>query len=284
MRRIRILHATRYEYAQRVELMPHTLHLRPREGHDIRIESSRLAIGPEFNIHWQRDVFGNSVAMATFPEPAIELAITSEVVVEHYEDQPLDFVLEEHARRFPFRYDPLEQIDLIPYQLALFPQDSGVIRDWLADLYRHGDLTDTAQLLEQINARINNRLQYTVREEPGVQGPARTLELGLGSCRDFATLLMEACRHVGLASRFVSGYLVSDPMDGHTSTHAWCEVYLPGSGWRGFDPTIGKTVSGDNIAVAVHRHPEAVPPIAGSFVGPADPPPRMSVDVQVAVL
>jgi transglutaminase-like putative cysteine protease len=284
MRRIHIRHATQYDYPQSVELLPHTLHLRPREGHDIRIESSRLSITPEFTIRWQRDVYGNSVAVVSFQAPSNQLIITSEVSVEHYGDQPLDFMLEDHARQFPFNYDPLEQIDLVSYQLAVFPQDYRVLRDWMADVYRPGALVETTALLESINAKIHSQLQYTIREEPGVQTPAQTLALGRGSCRDFATLFVEVCRYMGMASRFVSGYLVTDPAGAHASTHAWAEVYLPGSGWRGFDPTVGKLVSGDNIAVAVHRHPEAVPPVAGSFIGPTAPQPAMSVNVQVSVL
>lgn len=284
MRRIRIEHTTQYDYPQSVELLPHTLHLRPREGHDIRIESSRLSITPEFAIRWQRDVYGNSVAVVTFQAPSNQLIITSEVCIEHYEDQPLDFMLEDHAKQFPFNYNPMEQIDLVSYQLAVFPQDFKALRDWLADVYRPGALVETTALLEGINAKIRSQLQYTIREEPGVQSPTQTLALGRGSCRDFATLFVEACRYMGMASRFVSGYLVTDPAGAHASTHAWAEVYLPGSGWRGFDPTIGKLASGDNIAIAVHRHPEAVPPIAGSFVGPTSPRPAMSVKVQVHVL
>jgi transglutaminase-like putative cysteine protease len=284
MRRIHIAHTTQYDYPQSVELLPHRLHLRPREGHDIRIESSRLSITPQFAIRWQRDVYGNSVAVVSFQAPSNQLVIASEVSIEHYGDQPLDFMLENHAKQFPFNYDPLEQIDLVSYQLAVFPQDYESLRDWMADVYRPGALVETTPLLESINTKIHSQLQYTTREEPGVQSPAQTLALGMGSCRDFATLFVEVCRYLGMASRFVSGYLVTDPAGAHASTHAWAEVYLPGSGWRGFDPTIGKLVSGDNIAVAVHRHPEAVPPIAGSFVGPTAPRPAMSVNVQVRVL
>lgn len=284
MRRIHIEHTTRYQYAKAVTLLPHTLHLRPREGHDIRVESSRLSITPEFSIRWQRDVFGNSVGVVTFIKPAAELVITSDVVVEHYEEQPLDFRLDDHAKQFPFHYDPLGQIDVMPYQLAVFPKDYTDLRDWLGDLYQPGSLVDTTGLLGAINAKIAAELEYRVREEPGVQSPAETLRLGNGSCRDFATLFLEVCRYIGLASRFVSGYLVTAGGDGHASTHAWSEVYLPGSGWRGFDSTSGQLASGDHIAVAVHRHPEAIPPVAGSFVGPETPRPGMTVAVRVQVI
>lgn len=285
MRRIHIEHTTRYQYSQPVTLLPHTLHLRPREGHDIRVESSRLEITPEFRIRWHRDVFGNSVAVVAFQAPADNLAITSDVIVEHYGEQPLDFPLEEHAKQFPFHYHPLEQIDLMSCQLAIFPQDYEALRDWMADVYRPGWLVDTASLLAQINQKIPSELEYRVREKPGVQSPAETLALGNGSCRDFATLFVEACRYCGLASRFVSGYLVtSSGTANYASTHAWSEVYLPGAGWRGFDSTSGQLVSGNNIAVAVHRHPEAIPPVAGSFIGPTAPQPLMLVNVRVSIL
>ena len=285
MRRIRIDHTTRYSYAQEVTLLTHRMHLRPREGHDIRIESSRLDISPTFEIRWQRDVYGNSVAVVEFTEPGRELAISSSVVVEHYEEQPLDFVLEQHARQFPFHYDPAEQMDLLPHMLAAFPQDYAALHDWMTDICPSGELVETAQLLARLNRRIRDSFTYTVREHPGVQSPAATLARGSGSCRDFATLFIETCRCCGLAARFVSGYLVTTPDTGRrAATHAWAEVYLPGSGWRGFDSTTGQVVGADHIAVAVHRHPEAIPPVAGAFIGPPDPPPTMQVEVSVRQL
>ena len=124
-----------------------------------------------------------------------------------------------------------------------------------------------------------------MREEPGVQSPAATLAQQRGSCRDVATLFIEACRYIGLAARFVSGYLQGSATNiGHGATHAWCEVYLPGAGWKGFDSTSGEVVGGHHIAVAVHRHPEAVPPVAGSFVGQLAHAPSMAVAVQVREL
>jgi transglutaminase-like putative cysteine protease len=285
VRRIRIQHLTRYHYAERVTLLPHSLHLRPREGHDIRVESSRLEISPEFQIRWKRDVYGNSVAVVHFRRPAEDLVVSSEVVVEHYEEEPLEFVLEDDARHFPFPYDPSELIDLAPYQNAIYPRDHAVLRDWIADVCDPGTSADTIALLTSVNTKIANQLEYVMREEPGVQTPARTLATGSGSCRDFATLFIEICRHCGLASRFISGYALNEAVaQGHTATHAWSEVYLPGSGWRGFDSTSGLVVSGDHIAVAVHRHPEAIPPVAGSFLGSKNAQPELSVDVRVTRL
>jgi transglutaminase-like putative cysteine protease len=282
VRRIQIQHLTRYHYAETVTLLPHTLHLRPREGHDIRVQSSRLQISPGFRIRWKRDVYGNSVAVVDFLQPAVDLVISSEVIVEHYEEEPLEFVLEDTAQRYPFHYDPSEQIDLAPYQSVIFPQDQAVLKDWITGVCNPGTGADTIALLNTVNTKIANQLQYLVREEPGVQTPAQTVSTGRGSCRDFATLFIEICRHCGLASRFISGYVLNEAMaEGHTATHAWSEVFLPGSGWRGFDSTSGLVVGGDHIAVAVHRHPEAVPPVAGSFVGSANARPQPRVEVRV---
>ena len=251
MRRIHIHHLTRYHYAETVTLLPHKLHLRPRDGHDIRVQSSKLNISPEFNIHWTRDVYGNSVAVVTFLQAAKELSIASEVVVEHYEEQPLDFVLEDYARFFPFDYDPGEQIDLAPYKSPVYEQDQAIVNAWIADVCNPGNKVDTITMLTMLNTNIANGHRYQVREEPGVQSPAQTLSTGTGSCRDFATLFIESCRHCGLASRFISGYALNETAaPWNTATHAWAEVYLPGSGWRGFDPTSGQLVSGDHIAVA----------------------------------
>lgn len=282
MRRIQIHHLTRYHYAETVTLLPHTLHLRPREGHDIRVRSSRLDISPEYQINWKRDVYGNSVAAVEFLQPAQDLVIASEVVVEHYEEEPLEFALEDRARHFPFQYDASEQFDLGPYQRAIYPQDLNTMTDWIADLRNPVGAVDTIDLLTALNRKIANDLHYQMREEPGVQSPAQTLTTGQGSCRDFATLFIEICRHFGLASRFISGYVINEAVAGeHTATHAWSEVYLPGSGWRGFDSSSGLVVSGDHIAVAVHRHPEAIPPVAGSFVGTPNAAQELTVYVRV---
>ncbi len=285
MRRIQIQHLTRYHYAETVTLLPHSLHLRPREGHDIRVQSSRLEISPECQIRWKRDVYGNSVAVVDFLQAAKDLAIASEVVVEHYEEQPLEFALDDRALRFPFQYDRAEQIDLAAYQHAIFPADKAVMTDWVAGLFKLGSQVDTIALLTAVNRKIANELQYRMREEPGVQSPAQTLSTGNGSCRDFATLFIEICRLYGLPSRFISGYLLNEAVaDERTATHAWSEVYLPGSGWRGFDSTSGLVVSGDHIAVAVHRHPQAIPPVAGAFVGSVNIQPALTVEVRVSRL
>lgn len=284
MRRIEIKHVTSYQYAQPVKLLTHKLHIRPREGHDIRIESSKLNITPAYSIHWQRDIYGNSVALVEFSTADRALVIASEVVVQHYEEQPLTFLMSAAANRFPFYYDSMEQIDLLPYQTAVFPQDYTTLREWLTQIHRPGMGIPTTDLLDSLNRKIANELTYIVREQPGVQTPVQTLGSLSGSCRDFSTLFIEACRALGLASRFVSGYLFqgnAEPQ--YQATHAWSEVYLPGAGWRGFDSTSGNRVGGDHIAVAHHRHPEAIPPVSGAFLGGPETP-GMAVQVSVRLL
>jgi len=282
MQRIRITHTTIYRYAGPVRFLEHKLHVRPREGHDIRIESSGLAITPAFAISWQRDVYGNSVAIIEFTEPGDTLEIVSTVAVEHYAGPVVSLALAEPARRFPFDYDPMERIDLVPCQTPVYPEDQGVLSAWMGAIWQPGSSIETLELLNRLNTRIAREIGYQVRYRPGVQSPATTLALGSGSCRDTATLFIEACRYCGLASRFVSGYLVSSAaVEDLATTHAWAEVYLPREGWRGFDSTGGQLVGGDHIAVAVHRHPEAIPPVSGCFVGPTEPAPEMQVAVHV---
>ena len=282
MRQLKIKHLTTYEYSNAVEFLPHKLLLRPREGHDIRIESSRLEITPAHKVKWHRDVNDNSVAVVNFLQPDSRITFLSEVIIEHYEESPLDFLIEPSAVNFPFHYDATEGIDLMPFQMSIFPGDAKILREWITPFWRVGQLLETYVLLDSINKAITTQIAYQVREEPGVQSPTATLTKKSGSCRDMATLFIEACRLIGLAARFVSGYLHAPVSEaGYGSTHAWSEIYLPGAGWKGFDSTIGEVVGSQHIAVAVSRHPEAVPPIAGAFLGVLDILPTMKVKIEV---
>lgn len=282
MRQLKIKHLTTYEYSNAVEFLPHKLLLRPREGHDIRIESSRLEITPAHKVKWHRDVNDNSVAVVNFLQPDSRITFLSEVIIEHYEESPLDFLIEPSAVNFPFHYDATEGIDLMPFQMSIFPGDAKILREWMNPFWRLGQILETYVLLDSINKAIATQIEYQIREEPGVQSPTATLTKKSGSCRDMATLFIEACRLIGLAARFVSGYLHAPVSEaGYGSTHAWSEIYLPGAGWKGFDSTIGEVVGSQHIAVAVSRHPEAVPPIAGAFLGVLDILPTMKVKIEV---
>jgi transglutaminase-like putative cysteine protease len=282
MQRIEIVHTTTYRYPRPVEFLEHRLHVRPREGHDIRIERSALSITPDYDIDWHRDVYGNSVAMVSFKQPGDLLEIVSTVVVENYESSASKLDLGAAARHLPVAYDPMEKVDLVPYQTPVFDLQDAACSDWLQGLWQPGLQIETLAFIDNLNRQLLDRFGYVVRHEPGVQAPATTLAKGQGSCRDLATLFIESCRSVGLASRFVSGYLVSSAaVEDTATTHAWAEVYLPGAGWRGFDATSGQLAGGDHIAVAVHRHPEAISPVSGAFIGPVKPQPEMEVKVEV---
>jgi transglutaminase-like putative cysteine protease len=283
MHRLRIQHLTEYLFPTQVILNTHKLLIRPREGHDVRIESSKLSITPAYKIKWQRDVFDNSLAVVHFLQPTDRLTIASEVVIQHYDQAPFDFLIEDYAVNYPFSYALNEQADLAPFQQMVFYQDRAMINDWLLQLEVYG--MQTFSMLMKINLAINNQFRYQMREEAGVQSPAQTLTQRSGSCRDYATLFIEACRCLGLASRFVSGYLHAPATEfGNASTHAWVEVYLPGTGWKGFDPTAGEVTGNHHIAVAVASNPEAVPPVSGSYTGLGFTTPSMLVNVQVNLL
>ncbi len=263
-----IRHTTRYAYDAPVSLDPHRLLLRPRVGHDIRISSSNLMIDPvPVKITWTRDVNSNSVATLTFEAtPTDHLTISSEVQVEHYDVAPLDFLVEERAVMYPFVLTPDERLDLGPFLTAVFNADQKAVGAWVQEFAPVGEQVETYALLDQINRNIAETFRYQARESPGVQRPAVTLESRSGSCRDFATLMIEACRYLGLPARFVSGYASTEDIPAAMgATHAWSEVFLPGAGWKGFDSTGGVVTGPKHIAVAVGRDPESLPPVAGSF-------------------
>jgi len=283
--KIRIQHRTTYHYATPVRLGTHRVMVRPREGHDLHIESSILTIRPAYTTHWMRDVNGNSIALVDFTEKASELMIYSELVLQHYDSDPLDFRVEPYAVHYPFVYDPWTLPELTAFTHIVFPADAERVREWLGQFWEPGKLVETVSLLKRLNRFIHETFAYTRRHEYGVQRPARTLDKNSGSCRDFATLFIEACRSWGLAARFVSGYMLCEATEaGHASTHAWAEVYLPGAGWKGFDPTSGRMTGSQHVAVAVSRHPEAAAPISGSFIGVPTAFLRIEVDVKLEQL
>jgi transglutaminase-like putative cysteine protease len=281
VRRLKILHRTYYNFRGLVQLQPHRLLLRPREGPGLHIESSTLEIAPAAQIRWLRDAYDNSVAMATFDSPTAHLGVVSECVVQQFDETPLDFLVADVAVNYPFNYDADAAEVLRPYLRGPPQGDQAALRAWVGRYWYPGEPVQTYGLLARLCAGINQSLTYQVREQPGVQSPAETLARGVGSCRDFANLFMEGAHLLGLAARFVSGYLHSPFEDGRSgSTHAWAEVYLPGAGWKGFDPTSGEIAGSRHIAVAVARLPEAVSPVTGAFFGP--PGADLSVGVWVS--
>jgi transglutaminase-like putative cysteine protease len=283
MQRYRILHRTYYNFSGEVQLGPHNLRLRPREDHEVRIESAKLTITPTATLRWHRDVEDNSVAIATFATSASQLVIESDVIIRQFNAAPLDFLVDAQAVHYPFAYAAEDQPVLFPYMDGSRRSSADPVMAWVATLWRAGEPIQTYALLQRLCVRIHERVSYRVREEPGVQDAAATLALGTGSCRDSAALFIEAARCLGLAARFVSGYLQAEPSaSNYGATHAWAEVYLPGAGWKGFDPSMGQMAGAQHIAVAVARLPESVPPVAGSFVG--GPGADLSVGVWVTEL
>jgi transglutaminase-like putative cysteine protease len=269
--KIRIQHRTTYNYSEPVTFGSHRIMIRPREGHDVHIESSVLEISPAHTIRWMRDVNGNSLAKVDFSQQANQLSFYSELVLNQYDTNPLDFILEESAVNYPFVYDPESLPELAAFMAILYPRDTAPLKEWLDQFWKPGEKIQTIALLQKVNVHINKTFQYTRRDEAGVQTPAETLKKNSGSCRDFATLLLEACRCWGLAARFVSGYMQCEATEaGGASTHAWTEVYLPGAGWKGFDPTSGIMTGAQHVTVAVSRNPENAAPIAGSYEGAAN--------------
>jgi transglutaminase-like putative cysteine protease len=188
----------------------------------------------------------------------------------------------EYALIYPFAYDADDTVLLSPYRIEGSPQTSHVMRQWIGNFWQAGDSIQTYSLMQKMTEYINTTLTYQVREEPGVQSAEKTLQCGTGSCRDFAELFMAGAKCLGLAARFVSGYLYDAHSTDAGATHAWAEIYLPGAGWLGFDPTIGSIVGADHIPVAVARCAESVPPVAGSFTGA--PGSNMDVGVWVSAI
>ncbi|MCY2977752.1 MAG: transglutaminase family protein [Planctomycetota bacterium] len=281
MKPIRILHETQYVYSQPVQFGPHRVLMRPREGHDLRIVGSRIEIEPKASVRWLRDIENNSVAILSFSEPAERLRVFAEIDVDLSEDNPIECLIEPSAREYPFQYPPHEQVALVPYRLPSYPYDGPALHHWLYESYRNGQAIDTFELLMNLNTRIFEYLQYSERHEAGVQCPNETLTKKTGSCRDYAVLMMEVARYLGFGARFVTGYIQMAEGQ-HGATHAWTEIYLPGAGWRGFDPTNNKLAGSEHISVAVAREQENAAPIAGSWAGPSDAFERMEVSVQVA--
>jgi transglutaminase-like putative cysteine protease len=259
---------------------------RPREGHDLRLVHTRLDIFPSpSGLRWLHDVFDNSVAIATFTGPTLELRFESTVTLEHLE-APLPFYsLEIDAQTYPFTYADEDGPDLVRALTRHYPGDE--VTRWAARFLSPAGHTHTMALLEGITSGIKNEFTYVRRPEKGVQRPEDTLRRRSGSCRDFALFMMEAVRSLGFAARFVSGYIFVPEKDpaaagvGGGATHAWMQVYLPGAGWIDFDPTNSIVGNRNLIRVAVAwDHGQALP-LWGTFHGAASA--FLGMDVEVSV-
>jgi transglutaminase-like putative cysteine protease len=278
---LRIHHETIYCYRKPVRFGPHRLILRPREGHDIRVEEMTLQIEPEFALDWSRDVFGNSVATIHLLQPAQELRIRNHIVLRQTAPFPLRTGRPVKPSAFPLEYSPFERVVAVAYQATTFPDDLSRVKEWVADQIdiSRGEPAET--IVAALNRRVRESIAYARRETKGVQTPAETLLKKSGSCRDMATLLLEALRALGFPARFASGYLHCRASEaGHASTHAWAEVYLPEIGWIGYDATSGELTSANHVVTGVSNHPRGVMPITGSFFGDAKNYVEMKVSVE----
>jgi transglutaminase-like putative cysteine protease len=292
MRRLEIVHRTRYDYSAPVTLGEHRLMFRPRDSHDLRLLHTGLAIEPAAQVRWIHDPFGNSIAIAAFDGPTRALELTSTIQLEHFGLPPELPPIEEYARKLPFAYLAEEAPDLTRYVERHYPDPNAMLSSWTKQFLEGEEGgADTFATLTRMCKSIQETLKYTMRFEPGTQPPATTLESGAGTCRDYALLMMEGARAFGLAARFITGYLYDPALDvaaGGTASpafaHAWIEVYLPGAGWVEFDPTNGIIGSERLIRVAVGRDPEQAMPIKGTFTGAANVAINTMVDVQVKTL
>jgi transglutaminase-like putative cysteine protease len=284
---LNVRHTTVYRYRRPVRLGDHRLMLRPRDSHDLRLIRTNLNFLPAASIRWIHDVFGNSIAIASFAEPAAELRIESKLQLEtHAVERPRSEIAPE-AASYPFMYSADDRIDL-GRMLERHHQDPSDRLDAWARAFVRGSRTDTQALLADLNAGVKASISYQSRETEGTQTPVETLDRGWGSCRDLAMLLIEAARCLGFGARVVTGYLYNPSADGGDTavtgagaTHAWADVYLPGAGWIAYDPTNG-TVNGSNlIRVAVTRNISQAVLVAGSFVGAPSDYLGMMVDVAV---
>lgn len=290
MPRMIVRHVTTYRYANPVTLGDHRMMFRPRDSHDLRLLDTQLAISPPPSaMRWLHDVHGNSVGIASFAEPASELRFESVIELDHFETDAIEFPVEEYARTYPFTYSGEDMPDLVRSIERGAPDPDHQIDLWARGFLSSGQATNTLDLLATMTASIKRDFTYWARNEEGVQTPVETLAMKSGSCRDFAYLMMEAVRSLGLAARFVSGYLFVPDINGTGNvgggaTHAWMQVYLPGAGWIEYDPTNGIVGNRDLIRVAVARDPKQAVPLSGSWTGLPGDYLGMSVDVTVEQL
>lgn len=288
MPRLKIHHKTEYRYERPVAFGEHRVMLRPRDGHDLRVLDSRLEIVPApMRLRWIHDVFGNSVAIATFDERARRLTFISEIVVDHSPEEEFALTPDDPAYFYPFLYDNDEFADLRQYVTPNYSDPNGELSAWARDFLDEDAPTPTFKILSGMTHGIRDAFVYRKRHEQGTQHPLDTLQTGSGTCRDYALLMIEALRRLGIAARFVSGYLFTGDDERHRgggSTHAWVQVYLPSAGWIEFDPTNGITGSRDLIRAAVARDPCQAIPLHGIYLGPAAAFIEMKVSINVVAL
>jgi transglutaminase-like putative cysteine protease len=286
-----VKHDTTYTYNTPVRLGEHRMMLRPRDSNDQRLLAATLDIEPRPNdLRWIHDVFDNCVTIANFAGPTRSLRVENNLTLEHTHLEEPDFKLEDRAQFYPFPYDADEIPDIARLIERHYPDPARELDHWVRRFLHIGRPTETGALLMTLTYAIKEGLAYERRTAKGTRSPLQTLASGRGTCRDFAILMIEAARALGMAARFVSGYIYVPDRDigashlGGGSTHAWCQIYLPGAGWVEFDPTNGIVGSRDLIRVAVAREAHQAVPLHGSYYGDASDEQGMEVSVLVRQL
>jgi transglutaminase-like putative cysteine protease len=281
-------HITTYRYANPVTFGEHRGIFLPRSDPGGRILSYSVTTNIPAKTRWKMDTLSNSVVLLEFRDAARELVVTYRVRGEHFGYQAIsEFPLEPRADEIPVQYTPDEWTDLVVFMRPHTEDADGRLAAW-TKRFVAGDQDNTLDVLRRMMDEINTTLSYQAREAEGTQSPGETLRLQSGTCRDYAWLMIEALRRLGLACRFVSGYLYDAALDGGEvgmlgsgATHAWVQVYLPGAGWRNYDPTNRITEGFDLIPVAIARHPGQVMPLSGSWFGQAQD--YLGLEVQVSL-
>jgi transglutaminase-like putative cysteine protease len=281
--RFTVRHVSTYRYSEPVGFGEHRMMFRPRSSHDLRLVATDLTITPTpARLHWLHDVFDNSVAVASFAGTATELRFDSRVTLEHIEAPLPDYALERYAATWPFLYTDAEASDLVKARNRQYPDQE--VDAWARTFLPPGGSIGTMALLRAMVLGIKDGFRYVRRVEKGVNHPADTLRQLSGSCRDFAVLMMEAVRSLGLAARFVSGYIFvpdCDATQGGGATHAWLQIYLPGAGWVDFDPTNSIVGNRHLIRVAVAWDHQQALPLWGTWTGMPHAFQRLDVEVSV---
>jgi len=290
--RYAITHTTVYKYSKPVTFGEHRVMFRPRDSHDLRVLATDLRVSPEAIVRMFQDPHSNSVALVQPIQPALELRLECSFTIERA-DTPVDLsLLSPSAEYLPFAYSLQDRLDLEHYLRPHHDDPDGKLIAWAHQFLRQDGQTPTRDLLERMNQYINQNFRYEARDEEGTQTPLQTLAFGSGSCRDYALLMMEAARRLGVATRFVSGYLYDAALDagvlgggamtGAGATHAWLQAYLPGAGWVAYDPTNNLLGGSQLIRVGVARDPAYAAPVSGSWYG--DPDSYIGLDATVEVL
>ena len=279
--RVALHHRTSYVFDRRINVAPHEVRLRPAPHTRTPVLGYSLTVTPSKHfINWQQDPYGNWLARLVFPEPTERLDIVVDLVADLTVINPFDFFVEPYAEHYPFDYAPALAKELIPFLETAPP---GPKLAAFIDAFRKTikPRESTVQLMVRLNQQLQNQIRYLVRMEPGVQPPDETLSCGSGSCRDSGWLLVQIARHLGIAARFASGYLIQlvadqKALDGPSGTdrdftdlHAWAEIYLPGAGWVGLDPTSGLLAGEGHIPLACTADPGSAAPVIG-FTDPSD--------------